>query len=124
MTSLETKLKQREAEVERLRDRVNDDDAIKESLRERVTQLTEELSDAATGGEEAALKEKMQKRLADELAAAFSELQVCESSSIGNLLNFQKDKQTTTTTTTTTRTRTKKEKEKTRPERQKHEKQE
>ena len=69
-------MKQREAEVERLRDRVNDDDSIKESLRERVTQLTEELSDAATGGEEAALREKMQQRLAGELAAAFTELQV------------------------------------------------
>ena len=62
--------------MDRLRDRVNDDDAIKESLRERVTQLTEELSDVATGGEEAALKEKMQQRLADELIAVFGELQV------------------------------------------------
>ena len=76
VSSIETKLKQREAEVDRLRDRVNDDDAIKESLRERVTQLTEELSDVATGGEEAALKEKMQQRLADELIAVFGELQV------------------------------------------------
>ena len=71
-------MKQRETDVDRLRDRVSDDDAIKESLRERVAALTDELADANAGGEEAALKEKMQQRLGDELAAAFAELQVGE----------------------------------------------
>lgn len=75
VSSLEIRLKQRESEVDRLRDRANDDDAIKESLRERVAQLTDELADANAGGEEAALKEKMQQRLGDELSAAFTELQ-------------------------------------------------
>ena len=79
-------MKQRETELDRLRDRVSDDDAIKESLRERITALTDELADANAGGEEAALKEKMQQRLGEELAAAFSELQVGEGYSLCSFL--------------------------------------
>jgi predicted nucleic acid-binding Zn-ribbon protein len=73
---LEQQLHSRENEVQRLRERIDDDDAIKESLRERMTQLNDELGHLQCGGEEAALKQKMQQRIVEELSSCVAELQV------------------------------------------------